>query len=203
MAASVEPLVVGRVIGDVIDMFVPSVSMAVYYGPKHIANGCEIKPSMTINPPRILISGPCHELFTLVMTDPDAPSPSDPTMRELVHWIVVNIPGGTNPTHGFLAQLHDSWYISSCTKLEDTCHDKYDDTCGTSLCFHVDQFYATRGIHRFIFVLYKQKSEVNEVEQPEPRSNFSTRAFANNLDLGVPVATVYFNAQKEPASRRR
>ncbi|XP_043693973.1 protein MOTHER of FT and TFL1-like [Telopea speciosissima] len=172
MAASVEPLVVGRVIGDVIDMFVPSVSMSVYYGPKHIANGCEIKPSTTINPPKVLISGPFHELFTLVMTDPDAPSPSEPNMRELVHWIVVNIPGGTNPTRGkeILSYANPRPHL---------------------------------GIHRFIFVLYKQKYEVNDVEEPEPRSNFSTRAFANNLELGVPVATVYFNAQKEPASRRR
>ncbi|GKV23648.1 hypothetical protein SLEP1_g33353 [Rubroshorea leprosula] len=100
MAASVDPLVVGRVIGDVVDMFVPTVNMSVYYGPKHVSNGCEIKPSMTTNPPKVVISGQSHDLYTLVMTDPDAPSPSEPTMREWVHWIVVDIPGGTNPTRG-------------------------------------------------------------------------------------------------------
>ncbi|XP_042502857.1 protein MOTHER of FT and TFL1 [Macadamia integrifolia] len=172
MAVSVEPLVVGRVIGDVIDMFVPSVNMSVYYGPKHVTNGCEIKPSMTINPPKVAISGHLDEFFTLVMTDPDAPSPSEPTMRELVHWIVVNIPGGTNPTRGKEIVA----YLSPRPPV---------------------------GIHRFIFVLFKQKGVVNGLEQPDTRNNFSTRAFANHLQLGVPVATVYFNAQKEPASRRR
>ena len=34
MVRSTDPLVVGRVIGDVIDMFVPSMDMAVYYGSK-------------------------------------------------------------------------------------------------------------------------------------------------------------------------
>ena len=28
------------------------------------------------------------------MSDPDAPSPSNPTHREWLHWIVTNIPGG-------------------------------------------------------------------------------------------------------------
>ena len=98
--SSVDPLIVGRVIGDVVDLFTPSVTMNVKYGSKNISNGCEIKPSMTAEPPKITISGKSDALYTLVMTDPDAPSPSEPTMRELVHWIVVDIPGGSNPSRG-------------------------------------------------------------------------------------------------------
>ncbi|KAI6683493.1 hypothetical protein NL676_029406 [Syzygium grande] len=51
MASSVDPLVVGRVIGDVVDMFLPSVNMSVSYGSKHVTNGCDIKPSISVNPP--------------------------------------------------------------------------------------------------------------------------------------------------------
>ncbi|KAM6592453.1 hypothetical protein CsatA_000156 [Cannabis sativa] len=83
---SVDPLVVGRVIGDVVDMFVPAVSVSVYFGSKHVTNGCDIKPSISITPPKLTISGHSQDLYTLVMTDPDAPSPSEPTMREWVHW---------------------------------------------------------------------------------------------------------------------
>ena len=36
MARSVDPLVVGKVIGDVIDMFVPSVDMAVLYASRQV-----------------------------------------------------------------------------------------------------------------------------------------------------------------------
>ncbi|MBA0615981.1 hypothetical protein Godav_016078, partial [Gossypium davidsonii] len=65
MAASVDPLVVGRVIGDVVDMFVPTVTMSVYYGSKHVSNGCDIKPSMAINPPKVAIDGLPDQFYTL------------------------------------------------------------------------------------------------------------------------------------------
>ncbi|CAA7408517.1 unnamed protein product [Spirodela intermedia] len=172
MSTFVDPLVVGRVIGEVVDMFVPSVSVSVRYGAKHVNNGCDVKPSMAVDPPTIAISGNHNQLFTLVMTDPDAPSPSDPTMREWIHWIVVDIPGGTDPSRGR----------------------------------EVLPYMAPRppvGIHRYVFVLFKQMGVFPPVPPPAPRSNFSTRGFAAQFALGLPVATVYFNAQKEPASRKR
>ncbi|KAK9209017.1 hypothetical protein WN944_001378 [Citrus x changshan-huyou] len=172
MAASVDPLVVGRVIGDVVDMFVPSVGMSVYYGSKHVTNGCDVKPSMATSPPKLNITGHSDELYTLVMTDPDAPSPSEPSMREWVHWIVVDIPGGTNPAQG----KEILPYMGPRPPV---------------------------GIHRYIMVLFQQKAPLGLVEQPPTRANFNTRLFAGNLDLGLPVATIYFNCQKEPASRRR
>lgn len=58
------------------------------------------------------------------------------------------------------------------------------------------------GIHRFVFVLFKQKRR-QAVTPPDSRDNFSTRRFAEENDLGLPVAAVYFNAQRETAARRR
>ncbi|KAF5929978.1 hypothetical protein HYC85_000003 [Camellia sinensis] len=157
--------------GDVLDMFVPRIAMNVYYGPKHVTNGCSIKPSIAMNPPRVTITGHSPDLYTLVMTDPDAPSPSEPAMREWVHWIVSDIPGGSNPTRGneILPYMAPSPPI---------------------------------GIHRYIMVLFQQKTPLGLLEQPMSRANFNTRAFAHELGLGMPVATVYFNAQKEPVSRK-
>lgn len=68
MAHSTDTLVVGRVIGDFIDMFVPSMDMAVYYGSKQVANGCEIKPSATVDYPNVQIAGRHfnESLYTLV-----------------------------------------------------------------------------------------------------------------------------------------
>ncbi|KAJ7970288.1 MOTHER of FT and TFL1 1 [Quillaja saponaria] len=172
MSASVDPLVVGRVIGDVVDMFVPSVGMSVYFGSKHFTNGSDIKPSLTVNPPKVTMSGNMDHLYTLVMTDPDAPSPSEPIMREYVHWIVVDIPGGTNPNRG----KEILPYMGPRPPV---------------------------GIHRYILVLFQQKAPLGLVDQPPSRANFNTRFFARQLDLGLPVATVYFNAQKEPATKRR
>lgn len=60
------------------------------------------------------------------------------------------------------------------------------------------------GIHRYILVLFQQKMPLGSmVEPPQNRSHFNTRLYAAHLDLGLPVATVYFNAQKEPANKRR
>ena len=57
MARSTDPLIVGRVIGDVIDMFVPSMDMVVYYGSKKVTNGCKINPSATVDHPDVQIAG--------------------------------------------------------------------------------------------------------------------------------------------------
>ncbi|KAM7479660.1 hypothetical protein LguiA_027873 [Lonicera macranthoides] len=100
MSFNVDPLVVGRVIGDVIDPFVPIATMSVHYGSKHVTNGCDIKPSAANSPPKVVINGDSHELYSLVMIDPDAPSPSEPSLREYVHWIVMDIPGQTSPAEG-------------------------------------------------------------------------------------------------------
>ncbi|XP_008782387.1 protein MOTHER of FT and TFL1 homolog 1-like [Phoenix dactylifera] len=175
MASCVDPLVVGRVIGEVVDLFVPTVTMTVSYGLKHVNNGCHVKPSMAINPPMVQIAGRGSDLYTLVTIDPDAPSPSEPTMREWLHWVVVNIPGGTDPSQGE----------------------------------EVVPYMGPRppvGIHRYVLVLFRQKSRFSMgmgLSLPASRANFNTRAFAAHHDLGLPVAAVYFNAQKEPANRRR
>ena len=63
------------------------------------------------------------------------------------------------------------------------------------------------GIHRYIFVLFKQKHAMMVgslgCRAPEGRGNFSTRQFAAQYELGPPVAAVYFNSQKEPATKKR
>lgn len=38
--------------------------------------------------------------YTLILTDPDAPSRAEPKLREWVHWVRVNIPGDNLPCDG-------------------------------------------------------------------------------------------------------
>ncbi|KAL2933674.1 CEN-like protein 2, partial [Bienertia sinuspersici] len=59
------------------------------------------------------------------------------------------------------------------------------------------------GIHRFIFILFRQKGRQTTMNLPLTRDYFNTRQFALENDLGLPVAAVYFNAQRETAARRR
>ena len=58
------------------------------------------------------------------------------------------------------------------------------------------------GIHRYVFFLFKQKAR-QKVKPPASRDHFSTRDFSEEYGLELPVAAVYFNAQRETAARRR
>ncbi|VFQ59191.1 unnamed protein product [Cuscuta campestris] len=195
---SMEALRMGRVIGDVVDdsfTHDPTLRMEVTFnfpssaggGPAAAANiscrlfnGQELLPSALTSRPRVSIRGAdLRSFFTLVMTDPDVPNPSEPYMREHLHWLVTDIPGTTDATFG--RELVS--YEMPMPKI---------------------------GIHRFVFVLFKQKQRRSVTAAAPPsstatdsRDHFSTRRFAEENELGSPVACVFFNAQRETASRRR
>jgi protein FLOWERING LOCUS T len=62
-----DPLVVGHVVGDILDPFIKSASLKVLYSNKELTNGCELKPSQVANEPRIEIAGrDMRNLYTLV-----------------------------------------------------------------------------------------------------------------------------------------
>ncbi|KAJ1699245.1 hypothetical protein LUZ63_007757 [Rhynchospora breviuscula] len=52
-----DPLVVARVIGDVLDPFVRAAPLRVTYGSREVNNGCELKPSQVVNQPRVDVGG--------------------------------------------------------------------------------------------------------------------------------------------------
>nr|QLM02196.1 flowering locus T 2A_2 [Stelis pusilla] len=167
-----DPLILGRVIGDVLDPFTRKVSLRVTYSSREITNGLELKPSVVVEQPRVEVGGDdMRTFYTLVMVDPDAPSPSDPQLREYLHWLVTDIPATTGATFG----------------SEIVCYESPRPSL---------------GIHRFIFVLFHQLGR-QTVYAPGWRQNFNTRDFAELYNLGPPVATVYFNCQREAGSGGR
>ncbi|KAJ0231400.1 Protein BROTHER of FT and TFL 1 [Hirschfeldia incana] len=174
MSREIEPLIVGRVIGDVIEMFNPSVTMRVTYNSNTIvSNGHELAPSLLLSKPRVEIGG--HDLrsfFTLIMMDPDAPSPSNPYMREYLHWMVTDIPGTTDASFGREMVRYETPK-------------------------------PVIGIHRYAFVLFRQRGRQTVKAAPATRECFNTRDFSAFFGLSLPVAAVYFNAQRETAPRRR
>ncbi|KAF3780660.1 HEADING DATE 3A protein [Nymphaea thermarum] len=161
-----DALVVARVVGDVLDPFNRSVSLRVSYNSREVTNGCEFRPSAVAHQPRVVVGGDdLRTFYTLVMVDPDAPSPSNPTLREYLHWMVTDIPGTTGSAFG----------------SEVVCYE---------------QPRPSVGIHRVIFVLFQQPGR-ETVYAPHWRHNFNTRVFAAQYNLGLPVAEVYFNCQRE------
>ncbi|RWW23535.1 hypothetical protein BHE74_00059539 [Ensete ventricosum] len=59
------------------------------------------------------------------------------------------------------------------------------------------------GIHRYVFVLFRQLPGRQAVDAPGWRQNFNTRDFAELYNLGSPVAAVYFNCQRESGTGGR
>nr|ATU06684.1 FT1 [Tulipa gesneriana] len=173
MSRERDPLVVGRVVGDVLDPFTRTTTLKVTFGTREVTNGRELKPSHVVNQPRVEIGGDdLGSFYTLLMVDPDAPNPSDPHLREYLHWLVTDIPGTTGPNYGQELVSYESPR-------------------------------PTSGIHRFVFILFKQHLGRQSVYAPGWRQNFNTRDFAEIYNIGPPVAAVYFNGQRESGSGGR
>ncbi|GLJ55974.1 hypothetical protein SUGI_1201600 [Cryptomeria japonica] len=173
MSRSIKPLKLSGVIGDVLDLFTPTIKMNVLYERNiEVNNGFELLPSTLVSPPQVdVLDGNQRTYFTLIMTDPDAPSPSDPVGREYLHWIVTDIPGT----------------LSNSSGREIVSYENPRPMV---------------GIHRYVLALFEQNGK-GTVDPPPSRHHFNTREFADSNELGLPVAAVYFNAQRETAARRR
>ncbi|XP_027927354.1 protein TWIN SISTER of FT-like [Vigna unguiculata] len=175
MPRSTDPLVIGGVIGDVLEPFTTRVSLRILYNNSlQVINCCELKPYQILNQPRVEIGGDdLRTLYTLVMVDPDAPSPGNPNQREYLHWLVTNIPASTGTNFGEEIVSYESPRPSA-------------------------------GIHRIVFALFRQERR-QSVQPPGWRQNFNTKDFAEIYSLGLPVAATYFNCRRanEPTARRR
>lgn len=67
--------------------------------------------------PRMTFTASPAKLHTLVLVDPDAPSPENPVMSQWLHWLVVNIPGR------HISSLHPCWlpYVHMTGHCHATC----------------------------------------------------------------------------------
>ena len=72
MARMSDPLVIGRVVGDVVDNFSPCVEMSVTYNSsKQVFNGHELFPSSVTAKPKVDVRGSdMRSFFTLVYIYP-------------------------------------------------------------------------------------------------------------------------------------
>ncbi|RRT59939.1 hypothetical protein B296_00020037 [Ensete ventricosum] len=182
-----EPLTLGQVIGDVLDPFSRSVSLGVLYKDKLVINGSNFKPSAVVDKPKVEVGGDdLRTFYTLVMVDPDAPNPSNPTLKEYLHWLVTDIPATTNASFGEYVADADDDGGSARTGREFVCYESP---------------LPTIGIHRMVFVLLRQMGR-GTVFAPQMRHFFSTRRFALQYSL-APAAATYFNCQREAGTGGR
>uniref|UniRef100_A0A1A9W5P5 Phosphatidylethanolamine-binding protein n=1 Tax=Glossina brevipalpis TaxID=37001 RepID=A0A1A9W5P5_9MUSC len=160
-----------NVVPDVVDIAPEQFLEVIYDQNVNVKNGDELTPTQVKNEPKVVWTAQEDEYYTLIMTDPDAPSRAEPKFREFRHWLVANIPGNQVEKGEVIAG-----YIGSGPPK------------GT-------------GLHRYVFLLYKQhgKMAFNEKHVPnnsgEERRSFHAMKFAEKYDLGSPVAGNFFQAQ--------
>nr|QLM02161.1 flowering locus T 1A [Masdevallia wendlandiana] len=92
---------ISSVLGETFGTFDLSVKLRVSFSNKLVFNGCDLRPSSVANRPRVEVGGEDMRVFyTLIMVDLDAPNPSNPTLKEYLHWMVTDIPATTDASFG-------------------------------------------------------------------------------------------------------
>nr|CAD7573117.1 unnamed protein product [Timema californicum] len=159
-----------EIVPDVIDTVPAEVAKVTYSGSVKVNLGNEITPTQVKDVPTVDWNADSAAFYTLCFTDPDAPSRADPTFREWHHWLVVNIPGKDISKGETLSE-----YVGSGPPK------------GT-------------GLHRYVFLVYKQPDKL-KFDEPRltnrsgsHREKFSIRNFAAKYKMGEPVAGNFYQA---------
>lgn len=143
--------------------------------------GNELTPTEVRERPDVHFAADPYAFYTVLMTDPDAPSRNNPIRREWHHWLVVNVPGSQIEKGETLTE-----YVGSAPPKGS-------------------------GLHRYVLLAFKQPSKIafNEryISNRDPnRGKFSTRRFAQKYKLGEPVAGNFYQAKWDesvPATQRQ
>ncbi|XP_018356916.1 PREDICTED: protein D2-like isoform X2 [Trachymyrmex septentrionalis] len=150
---------------------VPASVLKVTYDGNIVEIGKELTPTQVKLQPNVEWEPEPNTFYTLCMTDPDAPSRKDPKNREWHHWLVGNIPGSEVNKGKVLSE-----YVGSGPPKDS-------------------------GLHRYVFLLYKQPKELTFNENylsnksSKDRAKFSISKFAEKYKLGDPIAGNMFQAQ--------
>jgi len=144
-------------------------------GAGEIKAGQVVTPTQAQSPPVLGWEGAPGAYYTVVMTDPDAPTRSSPSAREWVHWVRVNIPGDNLPCDGKDGGDNLKEYVGAAPP-------------------------AGTGEHRYVILLFKQPSKIEFPESERVplveigRPKWSCHKFAEEFGLGAPIGFSYFKA---------
>lgn len=75
----------------------------------------EFTPTQVKEKPHVEWPADPNDYYSLILTDPDAPSRTDPKFREFKHWVVVNIPGNDVASGDALARPRTRDCIAMCS----------------------------------------------------------------------------------------
>ncbi|KAG2470677.1 PEBP1 protein, partial [Polypterus senegalus] len=152
----------------------PAKPLTVHYGSLEIDElGRVLTPTQVQNRPTSISWEGCDpgKMYTLALTDPDAPSRKDPKFREWHHFLVVNMKGSDINSGKVLSD-----YVGSGPPK------------GT-------------GLHRYVWLIYEQPAELSCDEpvlsnrSGDHRGKFKIAQFRKKYGLGRPVAGNCYQAE--------
>ncbi|PAV80547.1 hypothetical protein WR25_11395 isoform B [Diploscapter pachys] len=82
-----------EVVPDVVKTAPAKVVKVNYDSGVEVNLGNVLTPTQVKDMPKLAWEADSGALYTVLMTDPDAPSRKDPKFREWHHWLVINVPG--------------------------------------------------------------------------------------------------------------
>nr|XP_014089745.2 protein D3 [Bactrocera oleae] len=158
------------IIPDIIDTSPKGLVQVTYPSGVKVEFGKELTPTQVKDEPTVSWEAEDNALYALFMVDPDAPSRAEPTNREILHWLVINIPGNKVTEGQTVAE-----YIGSGPAEES-------------------------GLHRYVFLVFKQQSKIESTKfisksAREGRVRVKTRDFIAKYNLGDPIAGNFYQAQ--------
>lgn len=168
---AIATLQTSGIVGDVIDVAPPKAAMIKWPNEVISLFGLELTPTQVKDQPEVKWPSEPNALYTIIFSDPDAPSRKNPIHREFLHWLVVNIKDNDIGSGQTIAE-----YIGSGPP-KDT------------------------SKHRYVFLVFKQSARLSLDQprisntNATGRANFNTREFAKKHNLGNPVASNFFEAQ--------
>jgi hypothetical protein len=94
----------------ILDRFEPTVPLTATYAAGEVDFGTQFELKDGRLKPAVTWPSATDAYYTLLMIDPDAPGPKDPTMRNWLHWLVANIPG-SNLVKGTTVMARGWWRL--------------------------------------------------------------------------------------------
>jgi len=169
---SVETLLKeGKVIPEDAKLNFSVTDFKVAYGGKDVQAGNTLAPSDTPNAPDVVTWNATSAFYTLIKTDPDAPSRTMPAYREFVHWVRTNIPG-----NDIAAGEDIATYVGAAPP-------------------------HSSGPHLYAHLLYQHDKPLTEAQIAEGKEYFKNRGglkahqWAQQAGLVGPVAAVAYKAE--------
>ncbi|XP_030386424.1 putative odorant-binding protein A5 [Scaptodrosophila lebanonensis] len=160
-----------RLIPDVLPCAPRGIISALYPCDIQVEPGLLIKPDEVRKPPILRWQAEPYKYYTFMMIDLDFPSRADHSSRSWQNWLVGNVPG-----------------CDVINGQELTAYVGSRPDMGT-------------GMHRYLFVAYKQICELDfdesyiPFDSTETRGGFSINRFAKKYALGNPVAANFFMSE--------